>query len=70
MLTRLCVYRLAVPGVGGEDDGEEPVRRFYAPGAVDDDRDPQRRGIDGQPGLFLQLARGGGGDGLAFVRLS
>jgi len=70
VLARLRVHQFAAPGTGSEDDSKEPVGRFYALGAVDDARDPQRRRVDGQPGLFLQFARGGVGDELAFVCLS
>ena len=70
MLAGFGVDRFGLPGPGGKDDGEDPVGCLDTPGSVDAASHSQRGRVYSQPGLFLQFAGGGGGDGLAFVRLS
>lgn len=56
--------------MSGEDDGEEPVGRFDAPGAVDDLGEAEIVGPDDQTGLLAELADRGFGDGLARLALA
>lgn len=65
MLAGFAVFGFAGPLVGGEDDGEEAVESFNAPGAVDEVGDLQGFRLHGQAGLLVQLANCGFGDGLA-----
>ena len=70
MLARFTVLGLAGPVVGSEDDGEEAVGRFDAPGAVNDVGDLQGLRLHDQAGLLVQLAYGGFGDGFAGFALA
>jgi len=56
--------------VGGEDDDEETVGDFDAESAVDDVGDLQGLRFHRQPGLLVQLAHRGLGDGLAGFALA
>ncbi len=67
MLVGFGVGCFAGPSVGGEDDGEEPVGAFDAPGTVDDARDGEIGGLDDQAGFLFQFPGGDGGDEFTFV---
>jgi len=70
VLAGFAVFGFAGPFVGGEDDGEEAVGGFDAPGAVDDVGDLEGLRLHREAGLLVELADGGLGDGLARLTLA
>ena len=65
VLAGFAVFGFAGPFVGGEDDCEEAVGSFYAPGAVDDVGDLEGLGLHRETGLLVELADRRFGDRLA-----
>jgi len=67
VLARLAVLGFPGPVVGDEDDCQEAIGGFDAPGAVDDVGDAEVFRPYGDAGLLVQFADRRGGDGLAGV---